>query len=35
PHLTEEETQLFYHLLQLEDKNRLEQEKIPRTYWKK
>jgi hypothetical protein len=32
PHLTTEETQLFYHLLGLEDKNRLEQERIPHTY---
>jgi len=28
PNLTEEETYLFHHLLQLEEGNRLEQEKI-------
>ncbi len=32
PHLTGEELQLFYHLLQLEDKNRLEQERIPQAF---
>lgn len=32
PHLTGEEMQLFYHLLNLEDKNRLEQEKLPQVY---
>ncbi len=32
PHLTPEETHLFYHLLQLEDHNRLEQERIPQDY---
>ena len=32
PHLTPEETHLFYHLLRLEDHNRLEQERIPQAY---
>jgi hypothetical protein len=32
PHLTREETELFYHLLGLTDKNRLEQERIPQAF---
>lgn len=32
PHLTREETELFYHLLRLEDHNRLEQERIPQEF---
>ena len=32
PHLTPEETHLFYHLLRLEDHNRLEQERIPQNF---
>jgi hypothetical protein len=32
PHLTQEETHLFYHLLRLEDHNRLEQERIPQAF---
>ncbi len=32
PHLTPEETQLFYHLLRFEDHNRLEQERIPQAF---
>ncbi|HEX8529569.1 MAG TPA: Wadjet anti-phage system protein JetD domain-containing protein, partial [Cytophagales bacterium] len=32
PHLTPEETHLFYHLLRLEDHNRLEQERIPQAF---